>query len=70
MTLNGKRDDFVLADFEAGARAASLKRGRAKTILADVCETVGRWRNYADDVGVSPTQRDAIQNALRLGPFA
>ncbi len=69
MSLNGKRDDFVVADLEACAKAASLKRGQAKTILADVCETVGRWRDYADDVGVSPTQRDAIQNALRLGPF-
>ncbi len=70
MTLNGKRDEFVLADFEACASAALLKRGRAKAILAEVCATVGRWRDYADEAGVSSAQRDAIQNTLRLGPFA
>ncbi len=70
MTLNGKRDGFMLADFEACANAVSLKRGQAKAILAEVRETVGRWRDYADDVGVSPSQRDAIQNALRLGLYA
>jgi len=70
MTVNGKRDDFALADFEACARASSLKRGRAKAIIAEVRETVGRWRDYADEVGVNCAQRDAIQNALRLGPFS
>jgi len=70
MTLNGKRNDFVLADFDACAKAASLKRGRTKTILMEVCETVRRWRNYADEVGVSPAERGAIQNMLCLGPFA
>jgi serine/threonine-protein kinase HipA len=70
MTLNGKRDGFVRADFDACAKAASLKRGRAKTVLMEVCETVRHWRDYAENVGVSPAQRDAIQNVLRLGPFA
>jgi len=27
MTVNGKQDDFTLADFEAVARVASMKRG-------------------------------------------
>jgi serine/threonine-protein kinase HipA len=66
MTLNGKRDDFTLADFEACARAASMKRGGAKAILAEVREAVLRWRDYADHVGVDPAHRDKIQNALRL----
>ncbi len=66
MTLNGKRDNFLLADFEACANVASLKRGQAKTILAEVREAVSLWRNYADEARVSPAQRDAIQHALRL----
>lgn len=69
MTLNGKRDEFTLADFEACARTASLKRGRAKAILAEVREAVCRWRDHADDVGVLPGHRDRIQNTLRLSPL-
>ena len=29
MTLNGKRDDFTLTDFQACAKTAVMKRGRA-----------------------------------------
>lgn len=36
MTVNGKRDDFTMDDFEACARAALMKRGRAKTIFEEV----------------------------------
>ncbi len=70
MTLNGKRDDFTMEDFEACARAASMKRGRAKAIISEVREAVLRWPDYADEVGVTSSHRDKIQNALRLAPFA
>ena len=33
MTMNGKRDGFTLADFEACAKLAQMKRGRAAAIL-------------------------------------
>jgi serine/threonine-protein kinase HipA len=69
MTLNGKRDEFTLADFDACARTASMKRGRAKAIFGEVREAVCRWRDYADDVGVFLGHRDKIQNALRLAPL-
>jgi serine/threonine-protein kinase HipA len=69
MTLNGKRDDFALEDFKACAKAASMKRGRAETILAEVQEIVSRWPDYADEAGVKPMQRDQIHHALRLGDF-
>jgi serine/threonine-protein kinase HipA len=67
MTLNGKRDDFSLEDFNACAKAAAMKRGRAGTILREVQETVSRWLDYAEEAGVNPVQRDQIQRALRLG---
>ena len=70
MTVNGKRDGFALTDFEACAEAASLKRRQPKAILADVGKVVSRWREYADEAGVSPTQRDKIQNALCLEPIS
>jgi len=69
MTLNGKRDNFTLEDFKACAKVASMKRGRAGTIVDEVLKTVSRWRNYADEAGVSPSWRDRIQQTLRLQGF-
>ena len=69
MTMNGKRDNFSKEDFKACARAASMKRGRAETIVNEVMETVLRWRDYADSAGVSPVWRDHIQDTLRVKGF-
>jgi serine/threonine-protein kinase HipA len=69
MTLNLKPDNFVLDDFKACAKTVSMKRGRAETIIDEVQAVVSRWRDYADEVGVLPEQRDKIQNVLRLEPF-
>lgn len=66
MTINGRNDDFTVADFKACAKTASMKRGRAEAILEDVRHAVSRWRTYADDAGVDPAHRDRIQAALRL----
>lgn len=69
MTLNGKRDDFVLDDFRACAGSASMKRGRAETIIGQVRRAVSRWRDYADEAGVPAPWRDRIQRTLRLEAF-
>ncbi len=69
MTVNGKRDRFTLEDFKTCAKAGSMKRGRAETIIREVRERVMRWRDYADDAGVHPVWRDQIQNTLRLETF-
>jgi len=69
MTMNGKRDNFALEDFKACAKVASMKRGRADTIVDEVLKTVSRWRDYADEAGVSPAWRDRIQHTLRLQSF-
>jgi serine/threonine-protein kinase HipA len=69
MTMNGKRDNFKLDDFNACAKVASMKRGRAQKIINDVFKTVSRWRDYADKAGVSPSWRDQIQHTLRLKGF-
>ena len=69
MSLNGKRDDFTLEDFKACAKSVSMKRGRAETILIEVQETVSRWLDYAEEVGVKPEHRDQIQRTLRLEAF-
>ena len=69
MTMNGKRDDFTMDDFKACAKAASMKRGRAESIVNEVQETVYRWQDYADDAGVPVSVRDRIQHTLRLKNF-
>ena len=69
MTMNGKRDNFTKEDFKAFARAASMKRGRAETIVNEVVETVSRWRDYAEEAGVLPAWRDHIQDTLRVKYF-
>ena len=66
MTMNGKRDHFTLDDFTACAKTASMKRGRASTIVNEVAEAVSRWRDYADQAGVPSSWRDQIQQTLRL----
>jgi serine/threonine-protein kinase HipA len=69
MSINGKTDDFTLDDFKACAKTASMKRGRAEKIINEVKQVVSHWNTYADAVGVNPSQRDGIQNALRLNQF-
>ncbi len=66
MSLNGKQDGFTVDDFIRCASGASMKRGRAQDILHEVLGAVSRWRDYADEAGVSPAYRDDIQANLRL----
>ncbi len=69
MTMNGKRSGFLLDDFKACAKSASMKRGRAETIIAEVQDVVHRWHDYAEESRVNPRQRDKIAAMLRLEPF-
>jgi serine/threonine-protein kinase HipA len=66
MTMNGKRDEFTLADFRACARSASMKRGRAGSIVDEVRAAVMKWPDYAHTADVTDTWREQIQRNLRL----
>jgi serine/threonine-protein kinase HipA len=66
MTINGKRDGFTMKDFHACAKSASLKRGRADTIVDEVRSAVERWQEYADTAQVPKSWREQIQRNLRL----
>lgn len=66
MSMNGKRDNFGLEDFRACAKVASMKRGRAESIIEEVRNVVKNWPDYAEKAGVSDTWKVAIQGALRL----
>mgnify|MGYP003394651523 FL=1 len=69
MTLNGKRDDFTMDDFNACAKTASMKRGRARRIVDAVQETVSQWKVYAEAAGVPISVQEQIQRTLRLNRF-
>jgi len=70
MTLNGKRDNFVLDDFRTCAKMAAMKRGRAEAIIREVQQTVSNWQTYAESAGVSPVWQTQIQRTLRLKKFS
>jgi serine/threonine-protein kinase HipA len=70
MTMNGKREHFTLDDFRACAKTASMKRGRAAAIIAEVQATVGNWRQYASEAGLPAADSARIWQTLKLRPFA
>jgi len=70
MTMNGKRDNFTMEDFSACAKTASMKRGRAAKILAEVQATVANWPSYAEEAGVPGDVLEKIQRTLNLKPYS
>lgn len=70
MTLNGKRDDFNLDDFNACATNAFMQKGRAEDIVRNVQDTVKKWSAFADEAGVDPQHILRIQRTHRLNLLA
>jgi len=66
MSLNGKRDQFTTEDFTACGKAALMKRGRAKTILHEVIDTINDWPTYAAKADISEEWAQEIQSYHRL----
>jgi serine/threonine-protein kinase HipA len=66
MSLNGKRDNFTIDDFRAVGDTASMKRGRADAIVAEVTEAARRWSAFAEHAGVEGDRIKQIALAHRL----
>ena len=66
MSINGKRDDFTVADLRAVAAVAGLKRGRADAILAEIVDVVAGWIEIADEVQVDEQMAEQIARSHRL----
>ena len=66
MSVNGKRDDFTLSDLDACAKAASMKRGRATTIVEEVRAAVLRWEEFAEAAGVADHLATEINKNMRV----
>jgi serine/threonine-protein kinase HipA len=65
MSINGKRDGFVLADLDACAATAALSRSRARTIVREVEAAVEDWPRFAAAAGVADRWRRSIDPSLR-----
>jgi serine/threonine-protein kinase HipA len=50
MTINGKRDDFIVDDLLALAR--QIPRLQGKKIISEVAAAVSRWREFASTAGI------------------
>jgi serine/threonine-protein kinase HipA len=66
MSINGKRDNFTIADFEAVAQVASLPRGLVKVVLERTIEVVSDWPKYAEQVNVPEQLADSVGKTVRL----
>jgi serine/threonine-protein kinase HipA len=66
MTINSKRDSFTMADFNACAKSAQMKRGRAQEILKEVIAAVKHWPKYAEAGKVKAAWIQQIQAQHRL----
>lgn len=66
MSVNGKRDQFELADLVACGRNAGLKRGRAAALLEEVLTAVQRWKDHANRAGVPEPDAPKIASVFRL----
>jgi len=69
MSINGTRNPFHIEDLKAVAEMASLKRGRAKTIIYEVINAVLEWATYAQEAGVDDTHTDRIAHTHRAVMF-
>ena len=66
MTVNGKQDEFTIADLESCAEAGLMKRGRAAAIVSEVHAAVERWPDHAAKVGVPSHDIERIASVHRL----
>ena len=66
MSMNEKREGFTTGDFQACARHAFMKRGRADAIVDEVRSAVVKWPEYAAEANVSEKWQEQICQNHRL----
>jgi serine/threonine-protein kinase HipA len=64
LSLNGKRDGFTKNDLLSVAETADVKK--AKKIIEHITETVSKWTDYAESIGVRQEHSVHIRHNLRL----
>jgi serine/threonine-protein kinase HipA len=66
MSVNGKRDDFTVADLDQAASVAGLKRGAGRRILDEVITAVKRWPDFAATAQIPEETVERIASSFRL----
>ena len=66
MSLNGKRDGFVVDDLLALGELAGFKKRKARGLLDEINEAVKHWNSHAQEAGVADTHRERIGNTHRF----
>ncbi len=66
MSMNGKRDNFLLDDFIACGKKAILRRARALEILDETMTAVSKWSTFAEQAGVPEDRTAAILKTHRF----
>ncbi|SHI46282.1 type II toxin-antitoxin system HipA family toxin [Aquimarina spongiae] len=64
MSINGKRDDFVLEDLIAVGDKISYKGSREA--IAQIKEVISRWNEYAEKAGIPENQANRLKKVFRL----
>ena len=62
LSINGKRSGITKEDLLTVG--ASIKNKKAEAVIEEINNTVGRWKDFADEVNVSPELRDEIAKTL------
>ena len=64
MTINGKKEKFIMSDFEKVAKAEGIKQW--KNIIEEIITVVGTWKIFANEAEVDQTRLHEIQKLHRL----
>lgn len=66
MSLNGKRDEYIMNDLIEFGQKADLKKGKAVAIIEQIIEVILEWEKYAQTAGVFEKHIKEIKKYLRL----
>lgn len=66
MSMQGKRDHFTLEDFKECGKRVNLVRGRAESIVEEVCLGVKGWKQTASEVGIEEKVIESIYSQFRF----
>lgn len=66
LSINGKTNNFTMADLKYLADYAGLPRNREKHVVEEIIEVFSEWSKLAKDIGVPKKIREHVCRTLRL----
>jgi serine/threonine-protein kinase HipA len=65
MSMNGKRDDFIIEDFKQCEKTAGLPRGRAEETVREISAALQKWPQFAEKAHIAEKHMQAVQAEFR-----